>query len=87
MLPPVPAGLRETQWFSVWRVLWLTGERRKAWMNSSMLMFVPGRSSRSRGECASTPHQGWSELHRHQAQILLSSSVTVIDSGPIPRIG
>ena len=33
-------------------------------------------ASRYRGECVSTPHQGWSELHRHPKRVLRLSRVS-----------
>src|SRR5262244_2563900 len=38
-------------------------------------------TSRYRGACVSTPHQGWSELHRHPKRVLRLSRVSSFSPG------
>src|SRR5262245_44545587 len=42
------------------------------------------RTSRYREACASAPHQGWSELHRHRNQVLKPESVNALELGTNP---
>src|SRR5215470_8199923 len=42
------------------------------------------RTSRYRGACASAPHQGRSESHRHRKQVLKLSSITALALGTNP---